>query len=126
MVDIGKQVAHWRDSSKDDWRVARKLIADKEILHGLFFVHLTLEKAFKAHVCKQTKNYAPLIHSLLSLANLASIELTSEQGDLLAEINTYNIRGRYPGMPFEKPLLQEAREILDQAEDLYKWLIKQL
>lgn len=126
MVDIEKQVTYWRDSSKDDWRVAKKLIADKEVLHALFFVHLTLEKTLKAHVCRQTKDYAPLSHNLLTLAKLASVELSSEQEDLLSEINTYNIRGRYPDMPVEKPLLQEAKAVFAQTEDFYGWLIKQL
>jgi HEPN domain-containing protein len=126
MVDVEKQVFYWHNTSKDDWRVAKKLITDKEILHGLFFVHLTIEKALKAHVCKQTNDYAPLMHNLFSLAKLASIELTNDQEELLTEINTYNIRGRYPDIPIKVPSIQEAKSILEQAEDLYEWLIKQL
>lgn len=117
MADVEKQVLYWRNTSADDWRVARKLIADKEILHGLFFVHLTIEKALKAHVCKQTNDYAPLMHNLFSLAKLASIELTIDQEELLTEINTYNIRGRYPDIPIKVPSIQEAKSILKQAED---------
>ena len=126
MANIERQVLYWRDTSQDDWRVAKKLIADKEVLHGLFFVHLTIEKALKAHVCKHTKKYAPLIHNLLSLARMTSIALTPEQESFLTEINTYNIRGRYPDIPIEAPSLREAKSILVQAEDFYEWLIKLL
>ena len=125
-MDVERQVSYWKETAADDWRVAQKLIKDKELLHALFFVHLAFEKILKAHVCKQTKEYAPRIHNLLSLVRLTSIALTAEQEALLYEINTYNIRGRYPDMPFEKPSLQQTERIFGHAKELYKWLIKQL
>lgn len=123
---IEKQVAYWAESSKDDWRVARQLLDSKEVLHGMFFVHLTLEKVLKANVCKFTKDYAPRSHDLLTLAKRAAISLTLGQIDLLSEINTYNIRGRYPDTISPKPTLKDAREVLSEAETLYEWLINKL
>jgi HEPN domain-containing protein len=126
MIDIEKQIAHWRNTAQDDWRVANKLIAAKEILHGLFFVHLTLEKALKAHVCKSTGNYAPMIHDLLSLSRNAALTLTPEQEALFSEINTFNIRGRYSDMTVERPSMQQATSLLRRSEAAYKWLISLL
>ena len=88
MVDIEKQVSYWKEVAADDWRVANKLIAGNETLQALFFAHLTIEKILKAHVCRQTKDYAPMIHNLLSLAQRASITLTPEGRELLAELTT--------------------------------------
>jgi HEPN domain-containing protein len=52
MVDIVKQIVFWRDSAKEDWAVARQLVDNDHIRHGLFFAHLTLEKTLKALICK--------------------------------------------------------------------------
>ena len=98
MVDIEKQVSYWKEVAADDWRVANKLIAGRETLQALFYTHLTMEKILKAHACRHTQDYAPMIHNLLSLAQRASIALTPERKELLAELTTYNIRGRYPDM----------------------------
>ena len=126
MVNIEKQVTYWAESSKNDWRVAQQLIDNKEILHSMFFVHLTLEKALKANVCRYARDHAPYIHNLLALAEIASIPLTDEQVDLLSEINSYNIEGRYPNMVSIKPVLEDARAVLSEAKVLYEWLINRL
>lgn len=129
MMDIEKQVSYWKDVAADDWRVAHKLLKGKETLPALFFAHLTIEKILKAHVCKKTQEYAPMIHNLLSLAQRASLSLSPEQTNLLAELTTYNIRGRYPdirGDQIEKPTFQYAKSLFEQVEELYEWLTKQL
>ena len=129
MFDVEKQVSYWKEVAADDWRVANKLIAGKETLQALFFAHLTIEKILKAHVCRRTQNYAPMIHNLLSLAQRASIVLSPERAKLLAELTTYNIRGRYPDMRgghIEKPTLQYAKSVLTQTKEMYEWLMSQL
>ncbi len=54
MIDIEKQVAYWRHGAEEDWEVAHQLFDRGYIRHSLFFVHLALEKALKAHVCRHT------------------------------------------------------------------------
>jgi len=129
MLDVEKQVSYWKEVAADDWRVANKLIASKETLQALFFAHLAMEKILKAHVCKQTQDYAPMMHNLLSLAQRASIALSPERERLLGELTTYNIRGRYPdmhGSHIEKPTLQYAKSLLKQTKEMYEWLKNQL
>jgi len=129
MFDVEKQVSYWKEAAADDLRVAGKLLAGRETLQALFFAHLTIEKILKAHVCRQTQDYAPMIHNLLSLAQRASIVLSPERRKLLAELTTYNIRGRYPDMPgsrIEKPTLKYAKSILKQTREVYEWLKNQL
>jgi len=77
MINIEKHVAYWRDTATKDLQFAERLInRDQEIAYGLFFVHLSLEKAIKAHVCKQTKQIPPRIHNLLALAKLGEVGLS--------------------------------------------------
>jgi len=68
MVDIGKQILHWRGGADEDWAVAMELIGHDKIRHGLFIAHLALEKTLKAHVCRATGELAPRTHNLARLA----------------------------------------------------------
>lgn len=59
MIDIDKQISFWRNSAEEDLAVARDLVHRNRIRHGLFFAHLALEKALKAHVCCVTQDIHP-------------------------------------------------------------------
>ena len=61
MVDISKQITYWQDGAKEDFEVAKQLIASEKIRHGLFFAHLALEKVLKAKFCQKTNEIAPRI-----------------------------------------------------------------
>ena len=74
----------------EDWEVAQDLLKHRRTRHGLFFVHLALEKLLKAHVCHSTNDLAPRLHNLIRLAGLAKLTLTQAQLDILADINTFN------------------------------------
>ena len=124
--DAGKQVAYWLRTAADDWRVAQKLLADNEIHQGLFLVHLALEKLLKAHACKATNDYAPRIHKLVRLAELAALDLTQEQLDVLVDINQYNLEGRYPDVDLLDIPPTEAHRNFERAKEMYTWLTKQL
>ncbi len=75
MIDINKQIEHWRSGAFEDWNVANGLVEQGKIRHGLFFAHLALEKTLKAHVCRVKNDIAPPIHNLLRLAERASLVL---------------------------------------------------
>jgi HEPN domain-containing protein len=126
LIDIGKQIAYWRDGAKEDMEVARELIARRRDRHGLFLAHLALEKVLKAHVCRQTQDLAPRIHSLVRLAELASIKTNKEQLDTLAEINAFNLEGRYPETLAPPPTPAETQGYLGRAEEVFQWLIQLL
>lgn len=52
MIDVKKEIDYWREGAQKDLQFANRLIERKEeeILYCFFFLHLSLEKAFKAHV----------------------------------------------------------------------------
>ena len=125
MIDIEKHVYHWRTGAEEDLVVAKDLINSSHIRHGLFFLHLCLEKLLKAHVCHATKDLAPPIHNLPRLARLASLTFESEQNELLADLNSFNIEGRYPELLNPSPSKIEATDYLAKVEDMYLWLTNQ-
>lgn len=72
------------------------LFLSKRYSDTLFFGHIILEKIIKAHVVKQTKRQAPYSHDLILLAQITKLPLVQREKELLAEVNHFNIRTRYP------------------------------
>jgi len=125
MIDIDKQIAHWRKGSEEDWDVARELIERRRIRHGLFFAHLALEKILKAHICKESIDIAPPIHNLVRLADLSGLAIDEKMRNLFAEVSPFNIETRYPDMLIPEPTFAEAKTYLDRIEEVIKWLTSQ-
>ena len=63
-MNIDKQVAYWLDGAKEDWEVSSKLLDMDNIRHGLFFLHLTIEKTLKAVYTKRLAQVPPKLHNL--------------------------------------------------------------
>jgi HEPN domain-containing protein len=123
MIDIERQVAHWRESAVEDLAVGRDLIARQKPRHGLFFVHLALEKTLKALVCRATGETPPKIHNLVRLSELARIDPTQQQMDTLADMTVFNIEGRYAETLPSFPTQAEVQGVLRRAEEVFRWLI---
>lgn len=122
MLNIDKQIAHWRSGAEEDWVVAQDLISQNKLRHGLFFAHLALEKTLKALVCKATSELAPPIHNLIRLAERAGLNLSEADRDLLAEVNEFNIEGRYPELMLPPPSRVEADRYLNSISEVLKCL----
>lgn len=125
MVDIGKQIQHWRNGADEDWAVAQDLIGRDKIRHALFIAHLALEKSLKAHVCRNTRELAPRTHNLVRLAEIAGLKLSEEQIDLLADVNEFNIEGRYPEMLMPPPTRAEADDYMARIAEVLQCLNSQ-
>lgn len=125
MIDITKQIEHWRTGSSEDWAVAKELVERGRIRHGLFFAHLALEKLLKSHVCKTTQNLAPPLHNLVRLTELSGITMDDRLLDLLAEVSPFNIETRYPDMLVPEPSKDQAMDYLKRIEEVLQWLIQQ-
>jgi len=126
MINIEKQVSYWKTGAQEDWVVAKELIESDRIRHGLFFAHLALEKAIKAHVCRSKKDLAPRIHNLLRLIQLTGLNSNPDQLEILAEMNAFNIESRYPESFTPLPTSEEANKYFRRTNEVFQWLINQL
>ena len=126
MLDVDKQVVHWRDGAAEDWEVAAHLVSRNKYRHGLFFAHLALEKTLKAHVCLHTQQIPPRIHNLLRLAELAGLSLDQNQNDVLADMNRFCLEGRYPDNPIPVPPEDRILDYMARAKELLTCLIQPL
>jgi HEPN domain-containing protein len=126
MVNIQKHISYWLDGAEEDFEVANQLIGADRIRHGFFFLHLTLEKILKAHVCRNTGDIAPRLHNLARLAELSGIAFQQEHTELLAEMNPFNIEGRYPEFWGTLPSREEAGTLNRKTGEIFEWLKNQL
>lgn len=126
MFDQSKHIGYWIENAKSDFQTAELLIKENKILHGLFFCHLTIEKALKAHVVKVTHDVPPRSHNLLFLSEIALIEFPDKFIDLPGILMHYQLEGRYPDFYPNTPLLNEAFQILNNTQSLFLWLQEKL
>jgi HEPN domain-containing protein len=126
MVDIQKQIAYWRSGAVEDWEVGASLVNAGRPRHGLYFAHLAIEKALKAHVCRSTQDMAPRLHSLLRLVERTDLEATGQQREFLARFDRYQVEGRYHDPILAPVTMEAAKKELGEAKEIFEWLIRQL
>ena len=122
-------VNYWLKTAERDYDTMLILYKNKRYSECLFFGHIVLEKILKAHAAKQTKKQAPYIHNLVRLQEIAKLGLPRETLSLLAKVNDFNIRTRYP--EFKLQFYKLCTKIytdkyLKQIIDLYKHLCLKL
>jgi len=110
VINIQKQIQHWKNGAGEDWQVAQELVDLGRTRHSIFFAHLALEKTLKAHICQATGQLAPRIHPLLRLAERTRLKLSQEQLDFLARFAVISLKGAIrtccPRYQTQQPLSQ--------------------
>ncbi len=126
MINVQKQIEYWINGAIDDMESAKILIERHRLLHGLFFCHLVIEKALKAHVVKITQEIAPRTHNLMYLLEKATVELSENEEIFLGILMKYQLQGRYPDY---NPIIPDkliVENYLEKTENLMQWLRKKL
>lgn len=122
MVDIQKQINYWINGAEDDIITADLLIREKRNLHGLFFCHLVIEKAIKAHFVKKTGEVAPRSHNLVYLSENAKLEFDDETQIFIGILMKYQLQGRYPDYSPVLPDQNQVDEYFIKTKGLLQWL----
>ena len=125
-IDVRKYIAYWRDGALECWKDYENSIKGNRISFAMFAVHLSVEKALKAHVVKKTKDHPPMIHNLISLANIAGLKVSEQRLQIFSELNPLNIEARYPGIIRNPISKREALVIAKRAKAVLEWLIEEL
>jgi HEPN domain-containing protein len=125
-MDVRRQIEYWLNGSQEDIEAATVLMEKGKTRQGLFFAHLAVEKALKAHVTKATSDVPPRTHDLLRLSDLAGVALTQQQRTFLARLQRYCLEGRYPDLQPAAPGGEQSRADLDEARETRSWLASQL
>jgi len=96
------------------------------MLHGLFFCHLVIEKAMKAHVVKQSSEFAPRSHNLINLAEKTNLNFSDDDEIFLGILMKYQLQGRYPDY---NPIIPDKLLVLNylgKTEKILLWLKEKL
>lgn len=122
MVDIQKQIDYWINGAENDIITADLLIREKRNLHGLFFCHLVMEKAIKAHFVKKTEEVAPRSHNLVYLSENAGLEFDDETQVFVGILMKYQLQGRYPDYSPVLPDQKQVNGYFRKTKELLQWL----
>lgn len=128
-LNIDLIVSRWRDGALAELDAAKILLAAEKNRQAMFWLHLTLEKALKAHVVKVTRQHAPFTHSLPRLIKLAQLNIPAEWYSVIDEINIFQIEARYEDFQSEEIIAVDqvyASTLLGKGEMIVQWLIKEL
>ena len=125
-MDVGKQIEYWLQGAEEDLAAAQSLLEKGHLRHALFFAHLALEKALKAHVTGRTGSVPPRIHNLTMLAERSGLKVPPDRADLLRRFSAYAIEGRYPHTVTMELGPDMASERLASARETVQWLKAQL
>ena len=126
MTNTNKQIDYWIRTAEEDLSTAEILIRENRTLHGLFFCHLVIEKAIKAHFVKSTGENAPRTHNIMYLSDRAGLSFDEESQIFMGILMKYQLEGRYPDY---NPTLPERKKIIDyydKTKNLFQWLKKKL
>ena len=91
------------------------MIDNNKIVSGLFFCHLVIEKAVKAHVVKSTHQIPPKSHNLIFLSEKTDLSVKENDEIFFGVLMKYQLQGRYPDYNPVVPSKEEAVEYFDKT-----------
>jgi HEPN domain-containing protein len=124
-----ERIEYWKTSAEHDFKVMEHLVRSSDFLWSLFVGHLCIEKLLKALYVKNVEPDAPRIHDLSRLAQLANLQLTEQQEDLLDTLTNFNIRTRYPDYQLKMYRLANEEYTMEKIQlirELYEWLSQKI
>ena len=129
-MTIQEHINYWLASAEYDLNAADSLFQAGYNNWCLFLGHLVLEKTLKALFVQTSNNLVPpKIHNLLKLALLSNLELTEKQSKFFADVNRFNIEGRYA--EFKQELFNISTKdftyiYFEKIKEQFQWLKSQL
>jgi HEPN domain-containing protein len=128
---MNEKVKYWTELSEYDIKTAAAMLQSKRYLYVGFMAHQAIEKILKAYFVNVANETAPLSHSLSFLAKRSNIykSFSEEQKCFIDLLEPMNIEARYP--THKKQLMESltekrCTEILINAQELQKWILKKL
>lgn len=127
--ELQELIKYWQNTAEHDYETMISLFKSKRYSSALFFGHIILEKILKGLVVENTKEQAPRIHDLVRLEELTDLNSSNERKEFLKEVNTFNIRTRYPDyrLKFYKLCTKDfSQKYFNEIIKLYKELCQKL
>jgi len=117
----------WYKLSFNDFKAAKSLVKDGNLLLAVFHLQQSLEKFFKMYFILSQKEQPPMIHNLLQISIQANIyeQMDDEKKDLINTLNPFYIKARYP--TYKKSLEDSLDDVkvqylIVQTNEVIEWL----
>jgi len=116
---------NWIDTASYDLKTAEAMLISKRYIYVIFMCHLSIEKMIKAVISTEVKGLPPKSHSLLFLAQKASIQFSDELQEFIELLDNVSVVTRYPedlkemSREFNK---KKAEEVFSTSRRIIKWL----
>jgi HEPN domain-containing protein len=124
-----EKAEHWLDIAEYDLETAVAIQNSGRYLYTVFMCQQALEKLLKAIHIQQKGEEAPRTHNLVHLLELLTLPKKPEYLEIMAQLNAYYIKGRYP--VYKQKLSQmldpkSSQDFLTQTQEIFQWLKSQL
>jgi len=120
-----EKISYWVDSANYDLKSAEFMQNSCRYIYTAFLCQQAIEKYLKAlHIRKHSKE-APRTHNLVYLTGLLELEVTDDRLQLLTDLTSYYIEGRYPTYKQKGSKIlnkKKAENILSETKRAIKWL----
>ena len=124
-MEVKEKIEYWLDVSCYDMVTAESMQRSGRYLYTVFMCQQAIEKLLKTlHLQKDGKE-APFSHNLIYLQSLLDIIPDESYLELMAELTTYYLEGRYPTYKQKLSSLitqDKAADILKKAKEIFQWL----
>lgn len=125
-----EHILHWKETAEEDWLGSQDLFRAGRYMLCLFVAHLTIEKLCKSHWVKDNaENFPPRIHNLVRLLAATSFALIPAQEVLLAELNRFQMDGRYADyqrLIYKVATRAYTQQLLSDTKDFRQCLLNAL
>lgn len=130
-LGMEKQAQYWLHEAIESLDTAKVLYNNNKLLESAFFCHLSMEKILKAIFVQRNGTVPPKVHNLLVLTERSDLakELNESQFNFLADLNPFQLEGRYPG---DRALLYQStpttvfHDFIERTEVELKWFEQKL
>jgi len=124
-LTLKNKIDYWLENAEYDLESADIMHKSRRYIYTVFMCQQAIEKIIKAIYLKEQEKEAPKSHNLSYLIGLISLQISGEYLELLAELSTYYIEGRYPTYKQKISELlnnEKSESILNKSKELFLWL----
>jgi len=123
-----KKYEEWFYQSDYDLETAVDMFKSERYIYCIFMCHLSLEKALKGLLVKQTGEYPPKSHSLIFFVEKLGLQISDSTYEFIFTLNKISVPTRYPEdlrKLFKEYTKSKTEDILNSTRETQSWIRQQ-
>jgi HEPN domain-containing protein len=124
-MENSNRYEEWYFQSDYDLETAFDMFKSGRTIYCIFMCHLSLEKALKGLLIKNTGEFPSKTHSLVYLVDKIGLEMDEKYFEFIFMLNKISVPTRYPDdlrKLFSAYTLERTESILKQTNELQLWI----